>query len=46
MAVLSDGSYNTPEGIMFSFPVICSDGGWKIVQVSVEFAKCLNFTHD
>lgn len=33
MAVFSDGSYNTPAGVMFSFPVKCSKGGkWQIVQ--------------
>jgi len=32
MAVVSDGSYNIPAGIMFSFPVTCSSGKWKIVQ--------------
>merc|ERR1712112_579267 len=32
MGVFSDGSYCTPKGVMFSFPVTCSDGKWKIVQ--------------
>jgi len=32
MGVFSDGSYNTPVGIMFSFPVRCSKGSWTIVQ--------------
>jgi len=32
MAVISDGSYNIPAGLMFSFPVTCSGGKWKIVQ--------------
>merc|ERR1712226_1195802 len=32
MAVFSDGSYNTPPGVMFSFPVTCSQGRWTIVQ--------------
>jgi len=32
MAVFSDGSYNTPVGVMFSFPVRCSGGKWEIVQ--------------
>ena len=32
VAVSSDGSYNTPEGLMIGFP-ICSDGqSWSIVQ--------------
>lgn len=33
MAVFSDGSYNTPAGVMFSFPVRCNDRQWEIVQV-------------
>jgi len=32
MAVMSDGSYGTPRGVMFSFPVTCKDGEWKIVK--------------
>jgi malate/lactate dehydrogenase len=32
MGVLSDGSYGVPEGLVFSFPVECKQGSWKIVQ--------------
>ena len=33
MAVISDGSYGVPEGLVCSFPVECpGDGTWKIVQ--------------
>ena len=32
MAVPSDGSYNVPKGLMFSFPVTITDGSWSIVQ--------------
>jgi len=32
MGVFSDGSYGTPEGVMFSFPVTINDGKWSIVQ--------------
>ena len=32
MAVYSDGSYDVPEGLMYSFPVTTKDGGWEIVQ--------------
>ncbi len=32
MAVLSDGSYGVPEGIVSSFPVTTRDGDWEIVQ--------------
>ena len=36
MAVPSDGSYGIPEGLIFSFPVICKDGDYTIVQ-GLEF---------
>jgi malate dehydrogenase len=32
MAVLSDGSYGVPEGVISSFPVTTKDGNWTIVQ--------------
>ncbi|OBJ56536.1 malate dehydrogenase [Mycobacterium sp. 1423905.2] len=32
MAVVSDGSYDVPEGIVSSFPVTTKDGNWSIVQ--------------
>ncbi len=32
MAVLSDGSYGVPEGLVSSFPVTTSNGDWEIVQ--------------
>src|SRR5690606_17559192 len=32
MAVPSDGSYGVPEGIVSSFPCVCRDGEWEIVQ--------------
>jgi malate dehydrogenase len=32
MAVVSDGSYGVPEGLVSSFPVTCSGGTWQIVQ--------------
>ncbi|KAL7641464.1 UNVERIFIED_CONTAM: hypothetical protein RMT77_007335 [Armadillidium vulgare] len=32
MGVFSDGSYNTPEGVMFSFPVTLKNKQWTIVQ--------------
>ena len=32
MAVLSDGSYGVPEGIVSSFPVTTRGGDWEIVQ--------------
>jgi len=32
MGVLSDGSYNTPAGIIFSFPVSIKDKKWTILQ--------------
>ncbi len=32
MAVVSDGSYDVPEGIVYSYPVTTKDGEWEIVQ--------------
>jgi len=32
MAVPSDGSYGVPEGIISSFPCVCRDGAYEIVQ--------------
>ncbi len=32
MAVVSDGSYGVPEGLVSSFPVTTKDGAWEIVQ--------------
>lgn len=34
MGVLSDGSYNTPAGVIFSFPVSIKDKKWTILQVN------------
>ncbi len=35
MAVVSDGSYGVPEGLISSFPVTTRDGSWEIVHVTV-----------
>lgn len=32
MAVVSDGSYDTPKGVIYGFPVTCEGGKWSIVQ--------------
>jgi malate dehydrogenase len=32
MAVPSDGSYGIPEGVIYSYPVICKNGAYSIVQ--------------
>jgi malate dehydrogenase len=32
MAVVSDGSYDVPEGLVSSFPCTTSGGEWSIVQ--------------
>jgi len=32
MAILSDGSYGVPEGLISSFPVTCANGEYSIVQ--------------
>ncbi|CAK9329194.1 unnamed protein product [Citrullus colocynthis] len=41
MGVYSDGSYNVPAGLIYSFPVTCRNGEWSIVQgLSVdEFSR-------
>ena len=32
MGIYSDGSYGIAEGLIYSFPVTCSNGDWSIVQ--------------
>lgn len=32
MAVVSDGSYGVPEGLVYSYPVTTSNGDWEIVS--------------
>ncbi|ROO27941.1 malate dehydrogenase [Salinisphaera japonica] len=32
MAIPSDGSYDIAPGIMYSYPVICENGGYRIVE--------------
>ncbi|MEU7020143.1 malate dehydrogenase [Streptomyces sp. NPDC046203] len=32
MGIPSDGSYGVPEGLISSFPVVCKDGSYEIVQ--------------
>jgi malate dehydrogenase len=32
MAIPSDGSYGIAEGIIYSFPVTCSNGQYEIIQ--------------
>ena len=32
MAVATDGSYGIPEGMVYSFPVTCSEGAYEIVR--------------
>jgi malate dehydrogenase len=32
MAVVSDGSYGVPEGLVYSYPVTTRNGDWEIVQ--------------
>ncbi len=32
MGICSDGSYGIEEGLVYSFPVICENGGYRIVQ--------------
>jgi len=40
MAVPSDGSYGVPEGIISSFPCVCRDGAYEIVQgLDIEIGR-------
>jgi malate dehydrogenase len=32
MGIPSDGSYGIPEGVMYSYPVVCRGGKYEIVQ--------------
>ncbi|MDQ1310830.1 MAG: malate dehydrogenase, partial [Pseudomonadota bacterium] len=32
MAVPSDGSYGVPAGVIYGYPVTCSNGDYQIVQ--------------
>ncbi len=32
MAIPSDGSYGIPEGVVYSYPVVCKDGRYSIVK--------------
>lgn len=32
MGIASDGSYDIPEGLVYSFPVTCAGGGYEVVQ--------------
>ncbi|KAH6778624.1 Lactate/malate dehydrogenase family protein [Perilla frutescens var. frutescens] len=32
MGVYSDGSYNVPTGLIYSFPITCKNGEWSIVK--------------
>ena len=32
MGVASDGSYDIEEGVVYSYPVTCSNGNYEIVQ--------------
>ena len=32
MGIPSDGSYGIPEGVIYSYPVVCRNGAYEIVQ--------------
>ncbi|KAF5308900.1 hypothetical protein FQR65_LT00600 [Abscondita terminalis] len=47
MGVISDGSYNTPKNVVYSFPVTIANGKWSIVQdlqIDDFFIEMLNAT--
>jgi len=48
MGVVSKGEYGVDKGLVFSFPVTCENGGYKVVEgveqnewVKDKFAKTL-----
>src|SRR3712207_4588019 len=40
MAVVSDGSYDVPEGLVYSYPVTTRGGSWEVVQGQIGRASC------
>jgi len=32
MGIYSDGSYGVAEGLIFSYPVTCAEGEWRLVE--------------
>ena len=49
MAVASDGSYGIPEGVVYSYPVTCSDGSYRIVQdldIAEDCRQRMNTSHE
>ncbi len=47
MAVPSDGSYGVARGIVYSFPVVCTNGSYEIVQgldINEFSQECMNRT--
>jgi len=48
MGILSDGSYGIPEGVIYSYPVVCRGGRYDIVQglaIDENSRKRLDATH-
>ena len=45
MGVFSDGSYGTPPGVMFSFPITIQNKKWTIVQVRIFFIILIDFSN-
>jgi len=45
MGVYSDGSYNVPAGLIYSFPVTTRNGEWQIVQgkILINYLLALEF---
>lgn len=49
MAVYSDGSYGVPKGIFYSFPCVCKNGQYNILQglkISTDVAKLMKISAD
>ena len=49
MAVASDGSYGIGEGVVYSYPVTCEQGGYSIVkglEVNDDCRTRMDASHD
>jgi malate dehydrogenase len=47
MAIVSEGQYGIEKGLVFSYPVICSDGKWKVcegLKLSEEAEKLIRIS--
>jgi malate dehydrogenase len=49
MGIPSDGSYGIPEGVIYSYPVVCKNGSYEIFQgleINEFSKKRMKTTHE